>query len=221
MPSEWWTYSLSDFLLFSSRTYYRLFELQNAALWPAQIAGLFGGAAAAALLRRGGRARSGIAAVLLAAAWGWVAWGYFHGRYAAINLVADGYAAAFALQAALLLLAAALGTLARPARGAAGAIGLGLVACALAGWPLIAPLAGRPWRQAEVFGLAPDPTAIATLGALLLASPRRWWLLAIPAAWCLVTGATLWTMGSPEAWLAPAAAAVALAAAARRRGTTG
>ena len=34
--SEWWTYSLSDFLLFSPRTYYRLFELYNLAIWPTQ-----------------------------------------------------------------------------------------------------------------------------------------------------------------------------------------
>ena len=36
MP-EWWTYALSDFLLFSPRTYYRLIERHNAAVWPAQI----------------------------------------------------------------------------------------------------------------------------------------------------------------------------------------
>ena len=35
--SEWWTYSLSSFLLFSARTYYRLFELYNAEVWPLQI----------------------------------------------------------------------------------------------------------------------------------------------------------------------------------------
>ena len=28
--SEWWTYRPSDFLLFSARTYWRLFELHNA-----------------------------------------------------------------------------------------------------------------------------------------------------------------------------------------------
>ena len=37
--SEWWTYTLSDFLLFSPRTYYRLLELYNLATWPAQFAG--------------------------------------------------------------------------------------------------------------------------------------------------------------------------------------
>ena len=35
--SEWWTYSLSSFLLFSARTYYRLFELYNLDVWPLQI----------------------------------------------------------------------------------------------------------------------------------------------------------------------------------------
>ncbi len=35
--SEWWTYTLSDFLLFSPRVYYRLLELHNHALWPAHL----------------------------------------------------------------------------------------------------------------------------------------------------------------------------------------
>ena len=29
-----WSYRLSDFLLFSPRVYWRMFELHNAALWP-------------------------------------------------------------------------------------------------------------------------------------------------------------------------------------------
>jgi hypothetical protein len=36
MP-EWWTYTLSDFLLFSPRAYYRLIERHNAAVWPWQL----------------------------------------------------------------------------------------------------------------------------------------------------------------------------------------
>jgi len=38
--SEWWTYRPEDFLLFSPRVYWRLFELHNEALWPAQIAAI-------------------------------------------------------------------------------------------------------------------------------------------------------------------------------------
>ena len=35
-------------------------------------------------------------------------------------------------------------------------------------YPLIAPALERPWTQSETFGITPDPTAIATLGILLL-----------------------------------------------------
>jgi hypothetical protein len=92
-------------------------------------------------------------------------------------------------------------------------------------YPLAAPLLGRPWQQAEVFGLAPDPTAIGTLGLLLLLEPgperrlpgwlRATWLVAlwaIPVAWCLITGLTLWTLHAPEAIIAPTLAALALLA---------
>jgi hypothetical protein len=65
---------------------------------------------------------------------------------------------------------------------------------------------GRPWTQADVFGIAPDPTAIATLGILILNERIAWWLLPIPLAWCVISAATLWTMGSPDA-LVPLAAA--------------
>ena len=75
---------------------------------------------------------------------------------------------------------------------------LGVVAFAIGVMPLIAPLAGRSWVQAEVFGVAPDPTAIATLGVLLAAERPLWGLLAIPLLWCALSGATLWAMGSPE-----------------------
>ena len=50
--SEWWTYTLSDFLLFSARTYYRLFELYNLAIWPAQSVALALGSIVLALLWR-------------------------------------------------------------------------------------------------------------------------------------------------------------------------
>ena len=37
---EWSRYGLEDFLLFSASTYQRLFELHNAAWWPAPLLGL-------------------------------------------------------------------------------------------------------------------------------------------------------------------------------------
>ena len=41
-----WSYRLSDFLLFSPRVYWRMFELHNAALWPLPLAMLALGIAA-------------------------------------------------------------------------------------------------------------------------------------------------------------------------------
>ena len=71
--SEWWTYSLSDFLLFSPRTYYRLFELYNLAIWPTQLAGLALGAAILVMLRTRTTWQGRIIMAVLALVWLWVA----------------------------------------------------------------------------------------------------------------------------------------------------
>jgi hypothetical protein len=89
--------------------------------------------------------------------------------------------------------------------------------------PLIGPLLGRSWRQVEIFGVAPDPTAIATLGVLLLATGRvRWELMVLPLLWCAISGATLLSMNAPDAWIPLAATVLSLSVAvskalARRR----
>jgi hypothetical protein len=63
--------------------------------------------------------------------------------------------------------------------------------------------------------MAPDPTALGTLGvALLQSTGRRWLLLAVPLLWCAIAGATLWTMGAGDAVVLPAAGVLALALAA-------
>jgi hypothetical protein len=84
MP-EWWSYSLSDFLLFSPRTYYRLIERHNSSAWPAHIATMGLGLGVLGLLRRKptvhGRSISGI----LAGLWVWVVCAFVWQRYATIN----------------------------------------------------------------------------------------------------------------------------------------
>src|SRR5262249_30579984 len=160
--SEWWTYSLSDFLLFAPRTYYRLFELYNAAIWPGQIAAIALGLVLLALLRAPGRAGGRVVAAILAGGWLWVAWAYLLTRYATINWAAPWFAAAFAAEALLLLLVGAIGgrlDLGGTANWVRRA-GVALFLFALAVQPLIGPLLGRPWRQVEIFGIAPDPTVV-------------------------------------------------------------
>ena len=82
---------------------------------------------------------------------------------------------------------------------------------ALVAQPLIGPLLGRDWRQIEMFGVAPDPTAVATLGMLLVPAGRtRWEVVVLPLLWCAVSGATLWAMQAPDAWVMPTAAVLAV-----------
>jgi len=217
--SEWWTYRPADFLMFAPRTYWRLFELHNDAWWPVQPLLVLAGLAWMLWLARAIKpARQGAPALRagaagLAAAWAFVAASFLLPRYAPINWAASGFAAGFFVQALGLAALATRADLRVAPPGARRRIGLLLGLWALLGQPLLAMAFGRPWTQAEVFGLAPDPTAIATLGFLLLVDApgrsARWplrllWTLAL--AWCAVSAATLWTMGSAQGWVLLAAA---------------
>lgn len=212
--SEWWTYRPADFLLFAPRTYYRLVELHNAELWPAHIVAIALCLLLVAVAWRGGPLAGRAIAATLAVAWAFVGWRFHWHHYATINWAATYFAVAFFVQAALLLGVAALGG---PARGAAPRArryaGLALIVAALALLPLAALALGRPVRQLEAPGLSPDPTALVTLGLLLMAPRAHGWLLAVPLVWCLVSTLTLATMGAADAWLPFAGAVVALASA--------
>lgn len=212
MP-EWWTYTLSDFLLFSPRTYYRLIERHNEALWPAQVAAFGLGLVVLDLLRRPNARQGRIVSAILAILWVWVAWGFLWRRYATINWAAKYLVWLFAIEVALLVWIGVIreGPRIGWRRDAAGRLGGALLLLSLLLYPAFAPLLGRGWRQAELFGVAPDPTVLATLGLLLLADgPPRWGVLAVPVLWCVVSGATLLAMGSPEAWVLLAAALLAV-----------
>lgn len=218
--AEWWSYTLSDFLLFSPRVYYRLLELHNRELWPANVLSLAAGLAVLGLALRPGRHGGRIAFALLGAAWLWVAWAFLWQRYATINWAIVYVAPLFVLEGLLL---AWWGTL-RPAvtlpreGGRRRTAGLALLAAALFGYPLLAPLMGRPWAAAESFAMMAEPTAVATLAVLALAAGRtRWALMAIPALWCGIAGATLWAMEAGDFAAAPLGAAMALAVAVRLR----
>lgn len=199
--SEWWTYRLSSFLMFSPRTYWRLIELHNLDVWPAHLAALVLGLVLLwlAAKRRAGAAR--VLAALLAPIWLWVGWAFHWQHYASINWAAQYFALAFALQAVLLL---SLGTLPRdahapPAGVAVHKIGWLLAVSGVLLYPLAGLLAGRPWTQAEMFGITPEPTALASLGLLLASSqppskPLRCLLAIIPTLSLLVGAATLWMM---------------------------
>ena len=196
---DWWSYSLSDFLLFSPRTYYRMIERHNEAVWPAQLLTIALGVGILGALRRPSAQQGRLIAGILAILWIWVAWSFLLQRYVTINWAIEYIAPLFLLEALLLAwwgvvrgkLSFAVGS------GAGGRLGTALLVVGLLLYPALAAIFGRPWKQAEVFGIAPDPTVVATAGLLLLTNSRfRWGLLPVPLLWCALTAATLWAMSA-------------------------
>jgi hypothetical protein len=216
--SEWWSYRPADFLMFAPDTYWRLFELHNAAWWPL---GLLANALVLVLavaLWRGETLAPRLAAGLMAVLCAAVAWAFVWRLYVPINWGAQALTGLFAIAALGWPLLAGDAVL-RPARA-----GLLLLLMAALSWPLMAWAGERPLAQAELIGLAPDPTAVAGLGLLLhwrCTTARGhlvWWtLLVLGVLACLVSATTLATMQDPQAMAPLAAAAIAMGAALARR----
>jgi len=175
------------------------------------------GLAVLVLWLRGGASQGRTVAVILATCWLFVAWAYLLARYDTINWAGSYFAAGFAVEALLLVWTGLIRNRLslRPGLNVAGAAGLCIFMLAVLAWPLVGRLLGRPC-QAEIFGIAPDPTVVATLGVLIAADRTHWELLVVPLLWCGISGATLWAMQSPDALLAPAAALLALVLSCRK-----
>jgi hypothetical protein len=217
--SEWWSYRPQDLLLFSSRVYWRLFELHNAAFWPLHLAMLAIGFGLIFIALYRPRTGAPWIAITLAALWAFVAWSFLWRRYATINWAMIYVAPAFGIQALMLAIGGLWrGALAFDRNDVAGRIGLLLALLGVVAYPLLPLLFGRPWSNTEMFGLAPDPTVIVTLGILLTARGGfTLLLLAIPILWLLLSGLTLRTMGDLQAWIPFSAAVIVAAALAQQR----
>lgn len=210
----WSSYALSDFLLFSSQTYFRQFALIFDAAMP--LPPLLHGLAAASLWLSGSstRGRSRIVMIGLAVLWASAGW-LFHWRsYAAINWVAPWFAAGFALQAGILLWRGAATDIDRERRSSTGiSLAKGVALACVILYPLQAALFGRPWRESELIGVSPDATALFTAAMVVLLAPQwRWLLLVAPTVWLAVGLLTLGTMGAPEVWTLSALSLVLAAA---------
>ena len=188
-------------LPFTAEILFSSFEQYNCALWPLPIVAP---ALALAILAPALRpARGGDRAIgtLLALAWLWVGLGYFILHFAALDFSAPIYGAFFVLQALLLGWSLVVrGRLSlRFTSDLFGGCSLALGLAAALAWPLADGLLGQGWASTRVVGLAPGPTAVFTLGMLLLCAGRTPLHLAvIPLLWTLIAGATAWVLAIPQ-----------------------
>lgn len=205
----WLDYSVSDFLLFSPETYWRLFDQVNGAVWPFQFV-LLAALTGILILCVLGYPRAGLAVgASLALCWVLVGIVFFQGYYAPINW-AIAYVVPFVwAQAALLVLLAP--RLAYVPAGRRNALTYVAAILALT-YPVFSILDGRPLAQAEVAGVAPDPTSLLTLALVGLAQPgwHRVLLSVVPTVWLMFSALTVFTLDSSSfsAWVIPGVMAV-------------
>lgn len=199
---------------FTTDDFLAVFAAYNKAIWPLQLIayGLGLVPVTAVLVPRFALMRLGFAA--LAILWTFTGIGYHLLFFSRINPMAPVFAAFFVLQG-LLFLASAM----RPGdlrlrfrRDFRSITGVLTVVYALAVYPVLGILAGHQWMAGPIFGVAPCPTTIFTLGMLMIAR-GRWviWMAIIPVVWSLIGLAAAIQLGIPEDMGMPVAGAVLVA----------
>jgi hypothetical protein len=195
---------------FTVGQFFTVFADYNSAIWPLHIVGYgLGVLAVLALWVRAPLMKRAIPAAL-AILWAVNGVGYHLLFFVEINPIASLFAAVFLFQAILFAASALVPNdlrfeLAFNVRSAAG---LSFIVYALVIYELLGYWAGHGLMAGPIFGVAPCPTTIFTIGMLLLAR-GRWaaWLSVIPILWSLIGLAAALQLGIPEDFGLPAAGA--------------
>ena len=183
------SYSIADFILFSPEIYARMLQRYQQDIMPLPWVGF---AAGLAMMWMVHRRRMHGTILILAACWAWVGWAFHIERYTQLNWAALYFGWAFMLQAVLMVITGVRGDLKRWMPG------IVLIGLAVIAHPLIGFFTGHAWPSTGLFGTAPDPVAVATLGLSLTTRDwRRWALAIIPALWCVISVLTAFGLAQP------------------------
>ena len=184
-------------LPYSAEALFALYGQYNVAIWPIQILFLVLALVGLVLAARPVPRSSRVIGLILALSWAWTGIAFHLQHFGLINFAAPLFAALFVLQA--LLLVWGLSPRLRPDESrsrppAVTVVAAGLVALMLV--PVLDWVAGNPWPELRLFGVAPEPTVLFTLVMLLLVRAR--WLpllLVIPVGWLVISGWSGWVLG--------------------------
>lgn len=176
-------------LPFSKIEFIEVLRSYNAAIWPAQIVAYLLGVTLLCMLARPGERCSRAILGVLAIFWIWNGLAYHIGYFARINSAAYVFGALFVLQGlffgALALRGVSSHYRVRP--DLRSAIASASMLYALVVYQLFGHWSGHGFMNGPLFGVAPCPTTIFTLGLLLLARPAlpfRVWI--IPLLWAAI-----------------------------------
>lgn len=187
------SFSLRDLLIFSSESYFKIFEISNKAIWPFHIPLALLAFVALVLLYKRQRFASRSLFIWLGLVWAFVAYSYFGKFFSQISTYANYVSYAFWAEACLLFIYAFLDNneaskfLKTTYKKWQLISGGGLILYGLVIHPIVSLLI---WNQSisrvEFFSIAPDPTAIATLGIIILLPVKGYLLLTVvPCLWIL------------------------------------
>ena len=184
---------------FTVGQFFDVFARYNTALGPWVVLAYAAGIAVVACVWRGGEVSSRWIAAMLALLWTFVGVVYHSVFFAPINPAAWLFALLFIAQGALLAEAAVSeGDWTFERRGWPAALGVAAMAYALIVYPLLGLALGHGYPRSPLFGVAPCPLTIFTLGVLMVArhAPRR--LFVVPIAWSGIGGSAAWLLDVPE-----------------------
>jgi membrane protease YdiL (CAAX protease family) len=196
---------------FTVAQFFAVFADYNAAIWPLQIVAYgLGGVAVITLWMRGPLSNQ-VILLVLAILWALNGIGYHFLFFSEINPIAKAFALFFLLQSILFAAAAWVPNDLRfdirlNFRSLAGLL---FIVYALLIYEVLGYWAGHGLMAGPLFGVAPCPTTILTIGMLILAR-GKWvvWLSIIPILWSLIGVAAALQFGVPEDLALPVAGAV-------------
>jgi Family of unknown function (DUF6064) len=187
---------------FSSEVYFALYYDYNLAIWPAQALAYLLGLSALLLARYPFPASDRLVLAILAAGWLWSGHVFVGRHLSSLLWAAWIFEAVFVLEALALLAAAVapspLRFRLRPDNESWTAAFV-LLFCAVFYPVFAAQASGHVWPATQLIGVAPAPTAVLTIGFLLLARSR--WALGlavVPAAYLVVTAYLGWQFAITE-----------------------
>jgi hypothetical protein len=199
---------------FTEEQFFQVFAAYNAAISPLPAVAYVLGLTALGLLFWRSRTSTVLIMAILALMWLVNGVGYHWSFFTSINPAARLFGAVFVLQALLLAAAPLVSPIFRlaPSNDVRTVAGLALAAYAILLYQALGWLFGHIYPAVPVFGVAPCPTTIFTIGILLLGSWRvARWLLLIPALWSIIGGSAALLLGVPQDYGLVAAFLVVLA----------
>lgn len=186
-------------LPFTEEQFFAVFSDYNEAIGWVPVVAYALGLLAVALAVRGTLRGTRVISAILTLFWGWMGAVYHLEFFIEINPLAVAFGVAFLLQSAIFLHASIRSqpiprfTARADMRGGLGVV---LMLYAMVVYPIVGIILGRSYPAVPLFGVAPCPTTIFTLGLFLWSrgplSARLWM---IPVVWALVGTTAAWTLG--------------------------